>query len=45
MPRLDAKTVGKVETRFDYLNYGNINDNDEYANDFELINNNDHHNI
>ena len=38
MPRLDTKTVGRVDSRFDYLNYGNnTNEDDEYADDFEQI--------
>ena len=36
MPRLDAKTVGKTEARFDYLNIEKDNDN------FEEVNNEDY---
>jgi hypothetical protein len=38
MPRLDAKTVGKAETRFDYLNIG---EDDEYNDNFEEVNHDD----
>ena len=39
MPRLDAKTVGKSDTRFDYLNYGKNDEDDEYNDNFDEINN------
>ena len=40
MPRLDVKTVGKLDTRFDYINYGKDDEDDEYNDNFEHINNN-----
>ena len=39
MPRLDAKTVGKSDIRFDYLNYGKNDEDDEYNDNFDEINN------
>ena len=41
MPRLDAKTVGKSDTNFDYIKYGKDDEDDEYNDNFEDINNDD----
>ena len=41
MPRLDAKTVGKLDTNFDYIKYGKDDEDDEYNDNFEDINNDD----
>lgn len=38
MPWLDAKIVGKADSRFDYLNLGKDDEDDEYNDNFEEIN-------